>query len=76
MPKLPVVSGRATIRALERRGFVVERQRSSHVTLSHPVTKRHVTVPVHASRDLKPGILRRIIRDAGLTVDGFRELLK
>ena len=76
MPKLPVVSGRETIRALERAGFVVDHQAGSHVTLWHPVTNRHVTVAAHANRDLKRGILRRIIRDAGLTVDGFRELLK
>jgi predicted RNA binding protein YcfA (HicA-like mRNA interferase family) len=37
--------------------------------------KRTVTVPVHAARDLKPGTLRSIIRQAGLSVDDFVELL-
>jgi predicted RNA binding protein YcfA (HicA-like mRNA interferase family) len=36
---------------------------------------RTVTVPVHLGRDLKPGTLRTIIRQAGVKVDEFRELL-
>ena len=36
---------------------------------------RTVTVPVHSSRDLKPGTLRSIIRQAGLTVEEFTQLL-
>jgi len=36
---------------------------------------RTVTVPVHAGRDLKPGTLRSIIRQAGLTVEEFTALL-
>ena len=36
---------------------------------------RRVTVPMH-SRDLKPGTLRAIIRDAGLTVPEFVPLLR
>jgi predicted RNA binding protein YcfA (HicA-like mRNA interferase family) len=36
---------------------------------------RTVTVPVHSGRDLKPGTLRAIIRQAGFTVEEFKELL-
>jgi hypothetical protein len=32
-------------------------------------------LPVHSARGLPAGTLRRIIRDAGLTVEGFCELL-
>ena len=42
----------------------------------HPETKLHATVVVHGGRDLKPGTLRYIISQAGLTVDGFCQLLK
>jgi len=38
-------------------------------------TTRTVTVPVHAARDLKPGTLRSIIRQAGLTTEEFTKLL-
>jgi len=37
-------------------------------------TRQTVPVPVHTG-DLKPGTLRGIIRDAGLTVDEFQDLL-
>ena len=76
MPELPVVSGPEAVRALERAGFVVRRHIGSHVILRHPVTRVAVPVPVHGGKDLKPGTLRGIIRDAGLTIEEFRRLLK
>ncbi len=36
---------------------------------------RTVTVPVHSSRDLKPGTLRSIIKQAGLSLEELRALL-
>ena len=76
MPKQPVVSGQETIRALERGGFVFDHQDGSHVTVWHPGARRHATVPVHGSEDLPPGTLRSVLRQAGMTVEEFRELLK
>lgn len=76
MPKLPVVNGREVIRALERAGFLLYRRVGSHVSLWNPDTRRGATVTDHGSKDLPPGTLRGIIRDAGLTVEEFRRLLK
>ena len=76
MPSLPVVNGRETIRALERGGFLLDEIEGSHHIMLHPVTGRQVSVPVHGGRDLKPGTLRGIIRDAGLTAAEFIRLLK
>lgn len=76
MPKLPVASGREVVRALERAGFQFLRQRGSHVTMINRETRQTVPVPVHASKPLRTGTLRAIIRDAGLTVEQFRRLLK
>jgi predicted RNA binding protein YcfA (HicA-like mRNA interferase family) len=74
--RLPVVSGRNVLRALTQAGFVVDRIVGSHHVLTHPGDRtRTVTVPVHGGRDLKPGTLRAIIRQAGLTVDEFNALL-
>lgn len=74
--RLPVVSGSAVVRALTRTGFVIDRIVGSHHLLVHPSDPmRTVTVPVHGSRDLKPGTLRAIIRQAGFSVEEFRELL-
>ena len=75
MPRLPVVSGRRTIRALERAGFVFDRQQGSHVTLRHKERRRSATVPVHGNEDLPSGTLRSILRQAGLTAEEFQNLL-
>jgi predicted RNA binding protein YcfA (HicA-like mRNA interferase family) len=73
---LPTVSGSRVVRALIRNGFIVDRIVGSHHVLVHPTdATRTVTVPVHGNRDLKPGTLRAIVRQAGFTVDEFRELL-
>jgi predicted RNA binding protein YcfA (HicA-like mRNA interferase family) len=74
--RLPVVSGKDVVRVLMRAGFVVNRIVGSHHLLANPDDPaRAVTVPVHANRDLKPGTLRSIIRQTGLTVEEFVELL-
>ena len=73
--RLPVVTARETIRALERAGFVVSRTSGSHCRLIHSSDPaRKITVPVH-SRDLKRGTLRGIIAQAGMTVAEFTALL-
>jgi predicted RNA binding protein YcfA (HicA-like mRNA interferase family) len=56
-------------------GFVVRRQRGSHVRLKHPETRANTTVPVHANRPLSPDVLSSIMADAGLTDDDLRRLL-
>jgi predicted RNA binding protein YcfA (HicA-like mRNA interferase family) len=73
MTKLPVVSGQQCIRALERAGFKVMRRKGSHVKLYRDNPQADVTVPDHD--ELDKGTLRAIIRQAGMTVDGFIALL-
>jgi predicted RNA binding protein YcfA (HicA-like mRNA interferase family) len=61
---------------LRRAGFIVDRVVGSHHVLVHPNNPtRTVTVPLHAARDLKPGTMRSIIRQAGLTIEDFSKLL-
>ena len=74
--RLPAVNGKRVIQALTRTGFVINRIVGSHHVLVYPGDPtRTVTVPVHAGRDLKPGTLRSIIRQTGLTVEEFVEHL-
>ena len=72
MPRLPVASGADTVRALERAGWRVSRQKGSHVILVKDGSVASISVPQH--RELAPGTLRSIIRAAELTVDEFRDL--
>lgn len=67
MPPVPSVPGRKIIRALESHGFVVGRIRGSHHVMTHP-DGRTTTVPLHGARDVPRGTLRRILRDAGMSV--------
>jgi predicted RNA binding protein YcfA (HicA-like mRNA interferase family) len=74
-PRLPTMTARDVIRALERAGFVASRMSGSHCRLIHSRDPtRKVTVPVH-SGDLKRGTLRGIIAQAGFTVAEFMALL-
>lgn len=73
MSKLPRISGAACIKALEKIGFRVVRQKGSHIVIRRDNPFAQPVVPNH--KELAPGTLRRIIRDAGLTVDEFIELL-
>lgn len=74
MSALPVVSGRKVVKALEKIGYVFDRQRGSHMILrqQHPPHRR-LTVPDHKA--VAKGTLRAIIRQAGLTVEEFIDLL-
>lgn len=64
------------MRALERAGFVLVRTTGSHYRLVHKDDpSRATTVPVHARKALKRGTVRGIIKQAGLTVEEFRDLL-
>ncbi|AEF46132.1 YcfA family protein [Serratia sp. AS12] len=53
------------IRLLEREGWVLERIKGSHHQFKHPRSRLVITVP-HPRKDLKPGTLRQIMKDAGL----------
>ena len=75
MTKLPTVPSGELIRALERGGFEQVRQRGSHVRLRHP-DGRVVTVPIHSGKEVDKGLLRKILRDAELTVDDLLDLLQ
>ena len=74
---LPQANGRQAIRALEKAGFLVRRQKGSHVILVHSVDlARRAIVPMHGSKSLKPGTLRAILKGAGVTIEEFTGLLK
>jgi len=74
-PKLPIISGQVAVAAFQRLGYKVARQRGSHIRLRHPLdpSRKPLTVPDHQT--LKPGLLRKLIRDARLDVEEFSRLL-
>ncbi|MEZ4422319.1 MAG: type II toxin-antitoxin system HicA family toxin [Gemmatimonadota bacterium] len=74
MGRLPVVSGQELVRALGQIGYVVDRQKGSHIVLRQTNEPfRRVTVPDH--REIAKGTLRAILRSVGLTPDELDDLL-
>ena len=75
MPKIPPLDPRKLIKILEKTGFKVVRQKGSHVIMMNDI-KTRVVIPVHPGKDVKPGLVRAIISEAGINRDKFFKLLK
>jgi predicted RNA binding protein YcfA (HicA-like mRNA interferase family) len=72
--RLPGVRAKDLIRALEKAGFETMRQKGSHVTLHSFEADRTVVVPMH-SGEFPRWLLKKIIKDAGLSEDELRSYL-
>ena len=70
MPKLPGINHLQAVRALEKAGFRIVRQ-GKHIVMSDGV--RFLTIPRH--NPINALTMGGIVRDAGLTIEEFRELL-
>ena len=75
MSKVPSMNYNEVVRALQRDGWVVVRQRGSHIRLQKrtPVETLKLVVPAH--RPIKRSTLAHILKQARLTAEQFRELL-
>ncbi len=74
MSKLPLISGREVVAALSKIGYQKDRQKGSHIVLRQiDYPHRRIVVPDH--REIAKGTLRKIIKQAGLTVEEFIQLL-
>ena len=72
MARLPLLSGDEFVRAVAKIGFALDRTEGSHMILLGPAGRR-LSVPRH--KELGRGLLRALIRDAGLTREEFMDLL-
>lgn len=72
MPKLPIVSGAEVVRALQRLGFAVIRQRGSHIVMRRDSSG--CIVPNH--RELKTGTLAGLLKQAGVSPQEFLDALR
>ena len=71
MSKLPGINHQQAVRVLEKAGFRIVRQ-GKHIVMSDGV--RILTVPRH--NPVNAITMGGIVRDAGLTLEEFRELLR
>ena len=75
MPKLPLISAKEAIKAFEKLDYQIIRQKGSHIRMRHKTdkNKRPLTIPNH--KIIGKGLLRKLLRDAELTVEDFLKLL-
>ncbi len=73
MSRIPVVSGKKCVKILEKFGFVVYRQRGSHVTLVRNNPPNQTTVPLH--KELDRGTLKAILKQTNIGLEEFVEKL-
>ena len=74
MSVLPRISGRKIVPALSKAGYEKDRQKGSHIVLRQVgAPHRRIVVPDHD--EVAKGTLRAIIKQTGLTVEEFKELL-
>ncbi len=74
MSMIPIIGVRVMLQVLLRAGFVVVRQVGSHLKLYHPLTKRSITLAMHAG-DLSRKMITTIMKQAGLSIEQFLKLL-
>ena len=71
MTRLPTLSAIKLVRALKNASFVELRQKStSHLIMRNSITEFLVVIPMHGG-DIKRGLMKEIIRQAGLTEKDF-----
>ena len=75
MPKMPRISSREAVRALERLGFEQIRQTGSHVVMKRVTEEGKIGCVVPMHRELKIGTLKGILKQAQITVEEFTESL-
>jgi predicted RNA binding protein YcfA (HicA-like mRNA interferase family) len=74
-PRVPQVEAKELIRVALKLGFEFDRQSGSHAIYYRKSDKRLIVVPIHSGKSLKRKTLFGIVKDMGLEVNEFRELL-
>ena len=78
MSKLPRITGRELVKALQKEGFEITRQKGSHVQMTKYIGGEKLTfpVPIHASKTIKQGTLKGALRKANISVERLERLLR
>ena len=75
MTKVPSLNYDKVVRALQRDGWVVVRQKGSHIRLQKHTEQETLKLTVPAHRPIKRSTLSYILKQAKLDVDHFKKLL-
>ena len=75
MTKVPIVGYEKVVNALQRDGWVVVRQRGSHIRLQKHIQDEVLKLTIPAHRSIKRSTLSHILKQARISVDKFLELV-
>jgi len=53
-------------KTLKKEGWIIIRQKGSHVILRHPVNSEQLTIPYHPGKEVKKGLLEAILKQANI----------
>ncbi|MEW6658442.1 MAG: type II toxin-antitoxin system HicA family toxin [Thermodesulfobacteriota bacterium] len=73
MGRLGNISGKEAVKVFEKVGWVPLGQVGSHLVMVKPGVRVNLSIPQH--KELSAGTLRALIRNAGMTVEEFLEIL-
>lgn len=76
MSNIPQISGKEVIKALEKIGFIVARQKGSHIRLVRMIEghRQLLTIPNH--KIIRKGtLLNGILKPINLSLEEFKKLL-
>lgn len=74
MTKVPSLNYEQVVKALRRDGWVVVRQKGSHIRLHKHTSEKTLKLTVPAHKPIKRSTLSHILKQANLSVDEFMKL--
>ena len=54
------------LKLLKQDGWYIENQEGSHILMRHPTKPGKLSMPFHASKEVKPGLLHAILKQTGI----------
>jgi predicted RNA binding protein YcfA (HicA-like mRNA interferase family) len=75
LTKLPLVAYKELRKVAESCGFDWQRRQGSHNTFKNP-EGRIIVIPDHGAQVIVRPLLRKILRDIGISVEGYRKILE
>ena len=69
---IKLCSGAEAVHKFQRAGWTAARQKGSHVMMTKPNYQWTLSIPQH--KELGPGLLRKLIRQTGITIEEFNKL--
>ncbi|MBI5324788.1 MAG: type II toxin-antitoxin system HicA family toxin [Ignavibacteriae bacterium] len=75
MSEYPELSYKQIISALQRLGFIVIRQKGSHIRLQKRVLDKIIKITVPAHKPVNPNTLRQLLKQSGIDIQTFKDNL-